>query len=181
MKSSLTKSEVELRKAAEKAIRECVADIPGVTIELEGQERPVADGITADWLGTIQTRTQSRPLIIEFKRNGQPSLAREAVNMLLRSCRELPNAYGIFVAPLHLRRVRQKFWQPNKSASSTSPATALSISMTCTSGVRDDPTRSPRNATYARSIPPKRNMCCGYSWLNLARHGKWRSWPRKPA
>jgi hypothetical protein len=99
MKSPLTKSEVELRSAAEKAVRECVSDIPGVTIELEGQERLVGNGITVDWLGTIQTKKQTRPLIIEFKRSGQPNFAREAVNMLLRSCRELSNSYGIFVAP----------------------------------------------------------------------------------
>ena len=99
MKSPPQKSEISLREAAEKAVRQCIADVPGVTVEFGTAEATVGKGMRADWLGTIRTKKQTRPLIIELKNNGQPSFVRAGVNALVRMRSETPNAYGIFVAP----------------------------------------------------------------------------------
>jgi len=94
-----TKSELALRQAAERAVCGCFAGIPGLTVDMGLADACVDNGMKADWLGTIRTKTQIRPLIIEFKNNGQPSFARAAVNVLVRLRGTVPKAYGIFVAP----------------------------------------------------------------------------------
>ena len=45
------------------------------------------------------TAGSSSQIIVEVKTSGQPRLAREAVNQLLRLRSEFPDAYGVFVAP----------------------------------------------------------------------------------
>lgn len=52
-----------------------------------------------DFLVDLDLDTKKQLLIVEVKNNGQPRLARAAVNQLIRYSESYPNAYCVFMAP----------------------------------------------------------------------------------
>jgi len=94
----LMKNVFQLDKAAKKALVSCLERVPFVSVEdLDGDDG--GDEIRPDFL--IKTKQQHREqvLVVEVKKNGQPRLARDAVNQLQRYLKSLPRAYGVFMAP----------------------------------------------------------------------------------
>jgi hypothetical protein len=53
----------------------------------------------ADFVVNLALNNKKQTLIVELKNNGQPRVAREAVNQLIRYRDSYPNAYGVFMAP----------------------------------------------------------------------------------
>ena len=85
-----------LERSAEKALRDCLKDIPFLQVR-RPRRAPVKNGYQPDLLVKLPDREQL--LVAEVKSSGQPRLAREAVNQLLRYRESFPNAYGVFIAP----------------------------------------------------------------------------------
>ena len=52
-----------------------------------------------DFVVNLALNNKKQTLIVEFKNNGQPRMAREAVNQLIRYRDSYPNAYSVFMAP----------------------------------------------------------------------------------
>ena len=90
--------EGELQKRVEDALRSCLKNVPFLeirSIEAETWENEVRP----DLLVNLELSGKKQRLVIEAKRSGQPRLARDAANQLLRYKERYPGAYGVFVAP----------------------------------------------------------------------------------
>ena len=88
----------ELEKKAEEALKTCLSKIPFLRIEKIKKEAD-QNGRRPDLLITLRLPEGKMDLIVELKTSGQPRLARDAVNQLLRYREKFPGAYGILVAP----------------------------------------------------------------------------------
>jgi len=88
----------ELEKRAEEALKNCLSKIPFLRIEKTKKEADQND-VRPDLLITLRLPDRKMDLIVELKTSGQPRLARNAVNQLLRYRDKFPGAYGILVAP----------------------------------------------------------------------------------
>lgn len=91
-------SDVELDQRAVEALNSCLNRVPFLKIEDVVRE-PSAEEIRPDLLVKIVLPDGEKCLVVEIKSNGQPRLARDAVNQLLRYRDLFPNAYAVFVAP----------------------------------------------------------------------------------
>jgi len=90
--------EQEIEKKAEDALRKCLGKVPFVNISLLRREIG-EDRLRADFVITISLPNGKQTLLVEIKNNGQPRLARETVNQLLRYREVYPDSYGVFIAP----------------------------------------------------------------------------------
>ena len=88
----------ELENRAVEALNSCLNKIPFLKIEDIVRE-PLKEQIRPDLLVKIALPDGKKLLVVEIKSNGQPRLAREAVNQLLRYRGLFPDVYGVFVAP----------------------------------------------------------------------------------
>jgi hypothetical protein len=88
----------ELEKRAEEALKNCLSKIPFLKIEKTKKESD-QNGGRPDLLITLRLPDGKMDLIVELKTSGQPRLARNAVNQLLRYRDKFPEAYGILIAP----------------------------------------------------------------------------------
>ena len=91
--------EQDVQERAVVAIRACLGEVPFLKIKrVRGNLRWGSS--EADLV--IDLRSEGGPprqIVAEVKANGQPRLARDAVNQLLRWRTEYPEAYGVFMAP----------------------------------------------------------------------------------
>jgi len=90
----------EVEEKAESALRRCLEKVPFLQIESllkEASGNSLRD--KADIVATVALPDRKQTLIIETKNNGQPRVAREAVNQLLRYREIYPDSYGVFIAP----------------------------------------------------------------------------------
>ena len=88
----------DLENMAEERLEACLSKIPFLRIE-EIKIEPESGDAKPDLLVKLALPEGERYLIVEVKSNGQPRLAREAVNQLLRYRDLFPEAYGVFMAP----------------------------------------------------------------------------------
>jgi len=88
------KGSSEIEGEAKKALMSVLEKIP--FLKITSVERG-ANG--ADILVNLAIDDKKQVLVVEVKSNGQPRLAREAVNQLMRYRNAFPNAYLIFMAP----------------------------------------------------------------------------------
>lgn len=91
-------SEQDLAKRVEKALSSCLKKVPFLKIRDIAQESG-QDDLRPDFLITLEAPAGTQTLVVEVKTSGQPRLAREAVNQLLRFSQSLPQAFPVFVAP----------------------------------------------------------------------------------
>jgi len=91
--------DVEIQDKAADAIRACLGEVPFVRVK-RVRENQRQGNVVVDLLIDLQmTEGPTLQLVVEVKTNGQPRLARDAVNQILR-CRSAFSAdYGLFVAP----------------------------------------------------------------------------------
>jgi len=88
----------ELEKKAKDALRACLSRVP--FLRKADIKRQASGGeMKPDFLVKLGLPEGERYLVVEIKANGQPRLAREAINQILRYRDLFPNAYGIFLAP----------------------------------------------------------------------------------
>jgi len=95
----MKKNEKELQKSAKVALLSLLSNIPFIeVIEVQG---PSNDAVDQLFDITIKIRMAEKVLnlIAEIKSSGQPRLAREAVNQMLRYRDKIPKAYFVFIAP----------------------------------------------------------------------------------
>lgn len=90
MKKETGENEVK----AEKALREALEKIPFLKVKSIEREK---DGI--DILVKLSLGDNIQILLVEVKSNGQPRMARDAVNQMIRYRNSYPDAYLIFMAP----------------------------------------------------------------------------------
>jgi len=80
-------------------LREYLADVPFCAL-VAGEWESANSSKSPDWTGRLSLgHDQQLPLVIEARANGQPRIARDAVNQLLQYRARLPDAYCIFGAP----------------------------------------------------------------------------------
>lgn len=88
----------ELEKRAGETLRACLERVPFLKIRAVSRG-PERTDMSPDFLVKLALPDGKRDLIAEVKNNGQPRVAREAVNQLLRYRERYPGAYGVFIAP----------------------------------------------------------------------------------
>lgn len=84
----------DIESTAEKTLKDALEKVPFLRIVLIERER---EGV--DLLVNLTLDDKKQVLVVEVKNNGQPRMAREAVNQLIRYRNTYPNAYFIFMAP----------------------------------------------------------------------------------
>ncbi len=84
-------------KQAKETLLECLREVPFLDIDVQAESGSRYG--KADFKLHVKTPSGKSMLLVEVKSIGQPRIVREAVNQLLRSKGELPNAYGIVMAP----------------------------------------------------------------------------------
>ena len=85
-----------MESTAQSILRGTLEKIPFLKIVSIDRER---SGV--DFVVNLALNNKKQALIVELKNNGQPRMAREAVNQLIRYRDSFPNAYSVFIA-LHL-------------------------------------------------------------------------------
>jgi hypothetical protein len=86
------------KKVARDAVVECFHSIPFLTIK-EIVEAVDVQRLQPDIQLTLEFNGEIKNVIAETKNNGEPRIARQTVNQLIRYLELQPDAYGIFVAP----------------------------------------------------------------------------------
>jgi hypothetical protein len=91
-------SSVEIEKKAREALNSCLSRVPFLKIR-DIKRQPSKEPSRPDFLIRIAMPGSEKHLVVEIKPNGQPRLAREAVNQILRYRDLFPDSYGVFLAP----------------------------------------------------------------------------------
>ena len=91
-------SENNIKKAAEAALLSCLSKVPFLKV-IDIQEEYGEKDTIADLSVIIELPGGVIQLIAEVKSSGQPRLAREAVNQMLRYKDKISDAYFVFIAP----------------------------------------------------------------------------------
>jgi hypothetical protein len=91
--------ELDIQERAADAIRACLGEVPFIRVK-RVRENQRQGNVEAGLLLDLRIKDgPSRQIVVEAKANGQPRLARDAVNQLLRCRGAFPEAYGVFMAP----------------------------------------------------------------------------------
>ena len=91
-------SENDIKSAAEAALLSCLTKVPFLKV-IDIQKENVEKDAIVDLSVTIEFSGGVMQLIAEVKKSGQPRLAPEAVNQLLRYKDKISDAYFVFIAP----------------------------------------------------------------------------------
>jgi len=95
----MKKYEKNIGKPAKAALLSCLSKIPFLEIIEIHQSSDEAIEQLFDIKAKIRLNDGVMSLIAEVKSSGQPRLAREAVNQMLRYKSKVPDAYFVFIAP----------------------------------------------------------------------------------
>ncbi len=87
-----------IRQEAEKTLRACLERVPFLNIE-DVQLQKAEQGFVIDVTVKTSTPDGEQIILMAVKSNGQPRIARDTVNQLLRYKEAFPNAYCVFCAP----------------------------------------------------------------------------------
>jgi hypothetical protein len=93
-----TVKERDLIQKAEQALRECVMGPPFIR-SIDFEKKPLKSGASPDFVARITTPEGEKSLLVEFRYNGEPRYARQAINQLILYTQRSPNSYGVFIAP----------------------------------------------------------------------------------
>jgi len=95
----MKQSEKNIGKSAKAALLSCLSKIPFLkVIDIQQTSDETTDQLF-DITAKIRLSDGIMNLIAEVKSSGQPRLAREAVNQILRYKDKVPDAYFVFIAP----------------------------------------------------------------------------------
>src|SRR4030042_2060496 len=84
----------DMESTAQSILRGTLEKVPFLKIVSIDRER---SGV--DFVVNLALNNKKQALIVDLKNNGQPRMAREAVNQLIRYRDSFPNAYSILMAP----------------------------------------------------------------------------------
>ncbi|MGA2518522.1 MAG: type IV toxin-antitoxin system AbiEi family antitoxin [Thermodesulfobacteriota bacterium] len=84
----------DMESTAQSILKVTLQKIPFLKIVSIDRERS-----RVDFVVNLALNNKKQALIVELKNNGQPRMAREAVNQLIRYRDSFPNAYSVFMAP----------------------------------------------------------------------------------
>src|SRR4030067_1217472 len=84
----------DMEPTTQSILRGTLEKIPFLKIVSIDRERS-----RVDFVVNLALNNKKQALIVELKNNGQPRMAREAVNQLIRYRDSFPNAYSVFMAP----------------------------------------------------------------------------------
>src|SRR5262245_38825205 len=98
LKTTYSMKSERLEQQAEQALMTCLEGVPFLQVR-PSKKASVKNEHRPDVLAKVKLPDREQLLVAEVKRSGQPRLAREAVNQLLRYRESLPEAYGVFIAP----------------------------------------------------------------------------------
>ena len=87
-----------IKAKAEKALEDCLKRVPFLKVLQIKREAKLGEFRT-DLLVKLGLPGGEQDLVVEVRSNGQPRIAREAVNQLLRYQMANPDLYGVFIAP----------------------------------------------------------------------------------
>ena len=90
--------ERKLQEGVQEALRSCLKNVPSLEIG-KVESEPEGEDQRPDLLVSLKISGKELKLIIETRKSGQPRLAREAANQLLRYKERYSGAYGVFAAP----------------------------------------------------------------------------------
>lgn len=90
--------EKNIVEKVENSLRACLQRVPFLEIESMEIELKAGDACI-DIAATVRVAKQRQRLALEVKNNGQPRVARTAVNQLARVRENEPDIYGVFAAP----------------------------------------------------------------------------------
>lgn len=91
--------ETDIQERAIAAIRACLGEITFIQVK-QVRKNQRQGNAEADLVVDLQIKgSPRRQIVVAVKANGQPRLARDAANQLLRWCAAFPKAYGVFMAP----------------------------------------------------------------------------------
>lgn len=91
-------TERDLYQKTFEALKRCLAEVPFVEGPILSSQPDHGD-MAPDLLLKVIVPDGEKQIIVEPNTVGQPRIARNAVNQLLRYLRDFPDAYGIFAAP----------------------------------------------------------------------------------
>ena len=91
-------SERELSRRVEEALSTCLQKVPFLKIK-DVEEEVGQETFRPDFLITLEAPDGTQTFVVEVKNTGQPRVAREAVNQLLRYSEDFPQAFPVFIAP----------------------------------------------------------------------------------
>jgi len=94
MANIMKKEQSDIEATAQNTLRGVLEKVPFLKVKSIARER---DGI--DILVNLAIGDKKQILLVEVKNNGQPRMARDAVNQLIRYRNTYPEAYLIFMAP----------------------------------------------------------------------------------
>jgi len=90
--------EINLEQEAEEALKSCLTKVPFFKIE-EISLQKTEKRLSPDLIIKSSMPDGEQLILVEVKNNGQPRIARDAVNQLLRYKADFPNSYCVFCAP----------------------------------------------------------------------------------
>jgi hypothetical protein len=88
----------QIEYEAEKALEEVFKEIPFIQ-NIQIEKCPRKQDFCPDFLVRLQLPEEEQLILSEVRSNGQPRLARDAINQLYRYTNEWPNSYSVFIAP----------------------------------------------------------------------------------
>lgn len=83
---------------AEQGLRDCLKRVPFLKV-LRIRREPKLQAVQPDLVATVKMKGRTVKLIAEVKTNGEPRIARNAANQLVRYVDQVPKSYGVFIAP----------------------------------------------------------------------------------
>ena len=88
----------ELFRRVEEALSSCLSKVPFLKIQNIEQES-AQEAARPDFLITLEVPAGIQTFVVEVKNTGQPRVARDAVNQLLRFSQAFPQSFPVFIAP----------------------------------------------------------------------------------
>lgn len=90
--------DIDIRQKAKEALRDCLEGPPFIkSVEFEKGLSEVSS--RPDLVARVITPEGEKVILVEFKNNGEPRYARQAINELSLDAQKVPKSYGVFVAP----------------------------------------------------------------------------------
>lgn len=99
MNNKMKKNDINIEKSAKSALNACLSNVPFVKSIIVQEASSKKSDESTDITAKIKLPDGVLHLVAAVKNSGQPRLAREAVNRLLRFKDKVPNAYFVFIAP----------------------------------------------------------------------------------
>lgn len=94
----MMKDKPEMLDRACEALRTCLADIPSIQVD-QIQVEPAGYPARPDLLARLSLPDGQVVIVAEVECNGQPRVARQAVQQISSMTRLFPRSYGVFIAP----------------------------------------------------------------------------------